>query len=58
MVGTAATIQKTKILAAAAGQYAMSGQYANIVYSGNPSPIVGDEQLLVKLRSFTERRRF
>jgi len=55
--GFAATIQKTRIVYADNGSYTVAGQPAAVVVSG-VTPIVPTEDLLIKLRSFTERRRF
>jgi hypothetical protein len=46
-----------KTIAADFGVYGINGQIATIVFGGNP-PIVATDELLIKLRSFTERRRF
>jgi hypothetical protein len=55
--GFAATIQKTRIVYADNGSYTVAGQPAAVVVSGI-TPIVPTDDLLIKLRSFTERRRF
>lgn len=55
--GFAATIQKTRIVYADNGSYTVAGQPAAVVVSG-VTPIVPTDDLLIKLRSFTERRRF
>lgn len=54
--GIGATIQKTRLVYADPGFYAVTGEQAVISWSG--SPIVVSEEFLIKLRSFTERRRF
>jgi len=56
LAGQDASIRRTRLFEANTGQYALTGQDAIITLGG--SPIVVDEQLLIKLRSFTERRRF
>jgi hypothetical protein len=55
--GFAATIQKSRIVYANNGSYTVAGQPAAVVVSG-VTPIVPTDDLLIKLRSFTERRRF
>jgi hypothetical protein len=45
-------------IAADFGAYGINGQIATIVYGGGPGPIIVTDDLLIKLRSFTERRRF
>jgi fibronectin-binding autotransporter adhesin len=54
--GTDATIQKSRLFTADPGFYAVTGQDALVSWSG--APVVASDQLLIKLRSFTERRRF
>lgn len=56
VIGQTATLLRSKLLSGAYGSYTTTGQNATITYGGNV--VVGAEQLLIKLRSFTERRRF
>lgn len=54
--GQAATILFSRLLDAASGSYSVTGQGATVEVSGQPTPSVDNP--LIKLRSFTERRRF
>ncbi len=54
--GQSASITAGRLFVADAGQYSLNGQDAIITLGG--SPIVVSDQLLIELRSFTERRRF
>jgi hypothetical protein len=54
--GENATIQVLHVVNAQTGQYALSGQNADVAISGQPVPAY--EQAYIKLRSFTEHRRF
>lgn len=54
--GQAATILFSRLLEAASGSYSVTGQGATVEVSGQPTPSVDNP--LIKLRSFTERRRF
>jgi len=54
--GIGATIDKSRLFTADPGFYAVTGEQAGISWSG--APIVVSEEFLIKLRSFTERRRF
>ena len=56
VAGQPATLLRSKLIFGDYGSYTTAGQDATITYGGNV--VVGDEQLLIKLRSFTERRRF
>ena len=56
--GQSATLLRSKALTGDFGAYTTTGVPAVITYSGGPSPIVVTDQLLITLRSFTERRRF
>lgn len=56
VAGQSAAIFKTRLLPAGTGTYSVDGQDAAIVVGGGPVPTVEDR--LIKLRSFTERRRF
>ena len=53
--GKLALEQFQYIVVAENGQYNVTGQASTITVSG---PVVTTDQLLIKLRSFTERRRF
>jgi hypothetical protein len=55
--GFDAQILKTRVLNADNGYYNVTGYPATIVVGGGP-PIIVTDQLLIKLRSFTETRRF
>ena len=55
VTGQSATLSKGRFLLGNFGTYGVTGQNAVITYS---SITVNTDQLLVKLRSFTERRRF
>jgi hypothetical protein len=56
VTGQSATLLRNKVLSGDYGLYTLTGQDAIITFDGEP--VVVSEQLLVKLRSFTERRRF
>jgi len=56
VTGQSATLLRNKVLSGGYGLYTLTGQDAIITFDGEP--VVVSEQLLVKLRSFTERRRF
>jgi hypothetical protein len=56
VTGQSATLLRNKVLSGDYGLYTLTGQDAIITFSGEP--VVVSEQLLIKLRSFTERRRF
>lgn len=55
ITGQSATLSKGRFLLGDSGTYGVTGQNAVITYS---SITINTDQLLVKLRSFTERRRF
>jgi hypothetical protein len=57
ITGQNATLLHNKILVSDNGYYNVAGQSATITFSGEP-PIIVTDELLIKLRSFTERRRF
>jgi len=56
VTGQSATLLRNKVLSGDYGLNTLTGQDAIITFDGEP--VVVSEQLLVKLRSFTERRRF
>jgi hypothetical protein len=56
LTGQDASLKRSRLFDANTGQYALTGQDAIITFGG--SPVVVGDQLLIKLRSFTERRRF
>lgn len=56
VTGQSATLLRSKALVADNGYYNVTGYPATIVVGG--SPIIVTDQLLIKLRSFTETRRF
>ena len=55
IIGQSATLSKGRFLLGDFGTYGVTGQNAVITYG---SVTINTDQLLVKLRSFTERRRF
>jgi hypothetical protein len=55
ITGQSATLSKSRFLLGDSGTYGVTGQNAVITYG---SVTINTDQLLVKLRSFTERRRF
>jgi fibronectin-binding autotransporter adhesin len=56
VTGQSATLSRSRLITSDTGYYNVVGYPATIVISG--SPIIVTDQLLIKLRSFTERRRF
>jgi len=58
VTGQASSILVSRLLFGAFGSYTVAGQNASVTYSPGPSPTPAEIQLLIKLRSFTERRRF
>jgi hypothetical protein len=58
VTGQSATLLRSKSLSGDFGTYTTTGVPAVITYSGGPAPVVVTDQLLITLRSFTERRRF
>jgi hypothetical protein len=56
VAGQAATLLRSKLITSSTGYYNVDGYPATIVIGG--SPIIVTDQLLIKLRSFTEIRRF
>lgn len=55
LTGQTATLSRSRLISGAYGSYTTTGQNATITYGAN---VLSGDQLLVKLRSFTERRRF
>ena len=55
IIGQSATLSKGRFLLGDSGTYDVTGQNAVITYG---SVTINTDQLLVKLRSFTEKRRF
>jgi len=55
-LGESATISVDRVISALPGAYSVVGNEAAIVIGGQPTPSV--ENPFIKLRSFTERRRF
>jgi hypothetical protein len=55
--GQAATLLRSRLITSSTGYYNVDGYPATIVIGGAP-PIIVTDQLLIKLRSFTEIRRF
>jgi hypothetical protein len=55
ITGQSATLSKSRFLLGDSGTYGVTGQNAVITYG---SVTINTDQLLVKLRSFTEKRRF
>jgi hypothetical protein len=58
VTGQSATLLRSKSLLGDFGTYTTTGVPAVITYSSGPTPVVVTDQLLITLRSFTERRRF
>jgi len=58
VAGQDATLLRSKALTGDFGAYTTTGVPAVITYGGGPGPVVVTDQLLITLRSFTERRRF
>ena len=56
VAGQAATLLRSRLITSSTGYYNVDGYPATIVIGG--SPIIVTDQLLIKLRSFTEIRRF
>jgi hypothetical protein len=54
--GESATINRDRVVSALPGAYSVDGQDAAIIIGGQPTPSVAI--YFLKLRSFTERRRF
>jgi hypothetical protein len=57
VAGQTATLSRSRLITSDTGYYNVVGYPATIVVSGGP-PIIVTDQLLIKLRSFTETRRF